>query len=361
MGDRIAVIGATGYTGRLVVDELLGRGVEVVALARNHAKLASLPPAVVRHVADVADRKALAETLDGCQAVVNCVGSFVELGETVVFAAIAAEVPYVDTSAEFPFLRRVYEIHDTPARRAGVAVVPGMAFYSAPADFASALAAAALGRPLEAVEVVYHLTGARPSRGTLRTNLRRIGEPCFAWDGGVPVRHRIGDDPRRLRLPDPHGSADVARWPGGEILTVPRHTGAPSVAVFLGMPKAAAAVLRHPRSAALLQRTGRLLVRNRPGGPSDDARRRARFVIVAEARASDGAVARCVVEGHDLYGVTAATCAEAAQRLAAAIEPLAGTLAPSETFEPAGFLDRLSAYLTWRIESGRRPMEGSHP
>ena len=357
MGERIAVVGATGYTGRLVVAELVGRGVEVVALGRNAAKLEALPPVVVRQVADATDREALVEALDGCRAVVNCIGSFAEHGEQVVSAAIAAGISYVDTSAEFPFLRRVYETHDAPARQAGVALVPGMAFYSAPADFASALAAQALGRPPDSVEVFYRLTGARPSRGTVRTNLRRIGEPCFAWEGGVPVRHRIGDDPRLVAFGKPHGPAPVARWPGGEVLTVPRHTGAPSVAVFLGMPKVAAAVLRNPRSARALQRTGRLLVRDRPGGPSDHARARARFVIAAEARASDGAVARCLVEGHDLYGVTAAVSAEAAQRLGSANDPPSGALAPAEAFDPPDFLDTLSAHLTWRLE---RP-EGTRP
>jgi short subunit dehydrogenase-like uncharacterized protein len=357
MGERIAVFGATGYTGRLVVAELVGRGVEVVALGRNAAKLETLPSAAVRQVANVTDREALADALDGCRAVINCIGSFAEYGERVVSAAIAAGVPYVDTSAEFPFLRRVYETHDAPARLAGVAVVPGMAFYSAPADFAASVAAQALGRAPEAVEVFYRLNGARPSRGTLRTNLRRIGEPCFVWDGGVPVRHRIGDDPRLASFGAPYGSASVARWPGGEVLTVPRHTGAPSVAVFLAMPKVAAAVLRNPRSAGALQRTGRLLVRDRPGGPSDHSRARARFVIVAEARAAEGDVVRCLVEGHDLYGVTAAASAEAAQRLGSVIDPPCGALAPAEVFDAAEFLDTLSAYLTWRIE---RP-EGTRP
>jgi short subunit dehydrogenase-like uncharacterized protein len=350
MGERIAVVGATGYTGRLVVAELAGRGVEVVALGRNAAKLETLPPAAVRRVANLADRESLAVALDGCRAVINCIGSFADSGAPVVTAAIAAGVAYVDTSAEFPFLRRVYETQDAAARQAGVAVIPGMAFYSAPADFASALAARALARPPESVEIAYRLTGARPSRGTLRTNLRRIGEPCFAWDGGLPVRHRIGDDPRRLSFGDPHGSAPVARWPGGEVLTVPRHTGAASVAVFLGMPRTVAAVLRNPRAAASVQRTGRLLVRDRPGGPSGRSRARARFVIVVEARASDGGVARCLVEGHDLYGVTAAVSAEAAQRLGSATDAPSGALAPAEVFDPADFLDTLSAYLTWRIE-----------
>jgi short subunit dehydrogenase-like uncharacterized protein len=349
MGERIAVVGATGYTGGLVVQELVGRGVEVVAVGRNPAKLDALPAEVEWRVADVADRLALAGTLDGCRAVVNCVGSFSDLGEAVVGAAIAAAVPYVDTTGEFPFLRRVFEVHDALARKAGVAVVPGMAFYSAPADFASALAARSLDRPPETVEIGYRLVGARPSKGTLRTNVRRAGQPCPVWEEGRLVSRRIGDDPKLFRFPEPYGAATVARWPGGEVLSVPRHTGARSVAVYLGMPKPVAAIFRNPRLTALLQPVGRALVGQGTGGPSDEARGRARFVVVAQARAGADE-ARCVVEGHDLYGVTAAACAEAAQRLSAMGEPRSGVLAPTEAFDPAAFLDALAGYLTWRIE-----------
>jgi short subunit dehydrogenase-like uncharacterized protein len=349
MGERIAVVGATGYTGGLVVEELVGRGVEVVAVGRNPARLDALPAAVERHVADVSDRLALAGALDGCRAVVNCVGSFLDFGEAVVGAAIAAGVPYVDTAGEFPFLRRVFEVHDAPARTAGVAVVPGMAFYAAPADLASALAAQALGRPAEAVDITYRLVGARPSKGTLRTNVRRATQPCPVWEDGRLVDRRIGDDLHEFRFPEPYGRATVARWPGGEVLSVPRHTGARSVAVYLGMPKAMAAVFRNPRLTALLQPVGRALVGKGTGGPAEEARSRARFVIVAQARLGDEECS-CVIEGHDFYGVTAAACAEAAQRTSAMAEPRSGALAPAEAFDPAGFLDTLSSYLTWRIE-----------
>jgi len=326
MGERIAVVGATGYTGSLVVAELRRRDVEVVPVGR-------LAPAV------------MVDALDGCRAVISCVGSFVDSGEAVVTAAIAAGLPYVDTSAEFPFLQRIFDRHDGPARQAGVAVVPGMAFYSAPADLASALAARALGRPPDTVEIAYHLSGARPSRGTLRTNLRRIGEPCFVRESGQLVARRIGDDARAGRFQN----GTVARWPGGEVLTVPRHTGAGSVGVFLAMPNVVAAAFRCPGVTAFLQRVGRVVVGQARGGPTPAVRQRARFTIVAEARAG-GAAARCVVEGHDLYGLTAAACVEAAQGLGVVLDGPSGALAPAEAFDPAAFLDALSAYLTWHVQ-----------
>ena len=350
MGEHVAVVGATGYTGGLVVGELAGRGLGVVALGRNAAKLQALPGGVEAKVVDVADNGALAGALDGCAAVVNCVGSFLDLGEAVVAAAVRAGVRYVDTSGEFPFLQRVFEVHDAAARAAGVAVVPGVAFYSAPADLVAALAARALGRPPEVVEIAYRLSGARPSKGTLRPNLRRAGLPCPVFVDGRLADRRVGDDPRRFAFPEPYGSSPVARWPGGEVLTVPRHTGARSVAVWLGMPKAAAAVFRTPRLAAPLSRLGRVVVGESTGGPSDAARARARFAVVVEARAGGDRV-RGVVDGHDLYGVTAAACGEAVHRLiAAGPGGPAGALAPAEAFDPAGFLDALAGYLSWRVE-----------
>jgi short subunit dehydrogenase-like uncharacterized protein len=348
MGDRFAVVGATGYTGGLVVRELVRRGAEVVAVGRNPEKLRGLPPEVEQKAVDAADAAALGDALGGCRAVVNCVGSFIDLGEAVVTAAIKASTHYVDTTGDFPFMRRVFEVHDVPAREAGVALVPGTAFHSAPADLAAALAARALGRTPETVEVTYRLAGARPSKGTLRTNLRRAAMPCHFWQDGALVSRRIGDDPRPFTFPDPYGQASVARWPGEEVLSVPRHTGASSVAVFLAMPKPVAAVFRSARLTALLRPVVRVLVGQATDGPSEAARGRARFVIVAEARA-DCAGARCIVEGRDVYGVTAAVCAEAVQRLAAA-DPPSGALAPAEVFDPAGFLDSLSSYLSWRIE-----------
>ena len=70
---RIAVLGATGRTGRLVVDELLRRGHEVVALVRDPAA-AGLPAAAATVTGDARDPAALAQLVDGAQAVVSALG-----------------------------------------------------------------------------------------------------------------------------------------------------------------------------------------------------------------------------------------------------------------------------------------------
>ena len=61
---KIAVVGATGHTGRLVVEQALARGDDVVALARRPEGLPR-HPGIVSVAADVIDRAALAEPLAG--------------------------------------------------------------------------------------------------------------------------------------------------------------------------------------------------------------------------------------------------------------------------------------------------------
>ena len=70
------VAGATGGTGRLVVEELLREGVPVVALARSAEKARrDLPPEVEVVEGDVTQFSSVARAYSGCNAVVCCTGS----------------------------------------------------------------------------------------------------------------------------------------------------------------------------------------------------------------------------------------------------------------------------------------------
>lgn len=67
---QVALIGATGFVGKEVLKELLSRGHQVVALARDPAKLAAQTGLVVRQ-ADARDAAQVAAAVQGVDAVVN--------------------------------------------------------------------------------------------------------------------------------------------------------------------------------------------------------------------------------------------------------------------------------------------------
>ena len=62
---KIIVFGASGDVGRRVVAEALSRGHEVTAVARSAAKLAGLPEAVTKRVAEIADSAGAARLMAG--------------------------------------------------------------------------------------------------------------------------------------------------------------------------------------------------------------------------------------------------------------------------------------------------------
>jgi putative NADH-flavin reductase len=89
---RIAVVGATGRTGRLVIEQALGRGHAVVALAR-HPEAVQLADTRLRVVAgDVLDRESLAGSFDGCDAVISALGVGTSRAATEVYSAGTANV-----------------------------------------------------------------------------------------------------------------------------------------------------------------------------------------------------------------------------------------------------------------------------
>lgn len=100
---KIAVIGATGYVGNAVVQELAARGHEVTALARNTGKVFQAPN-VNAVVADV-NADDFAGRLKGFDAVVsafnpgwsnpNIGADFTRGANAIVEAAKAAQVPYL--------------------------------------------------------------------------------------------------------------------------------------------------------------------------------------------------------------------------------------------------------------------------
>jgi short subunit dehydrogenase-like uncharacterized protein len=93
---KIAVYGASGFTGGLVVAELTRRGVTPVLAGRSLERLrtaaaaeAGVPDAeTVR--AGIGDN-ALPAAFAGCDAVINCTGPFITSGGAVVRAATLTE------------------------------------------------------------------------------------------------------------------------------------------------------------------------------------------------------------------------------------------------------------------------------
>jgi short subunit dehydrogenase-like uncharacterized protein len=338
----IALLGATGYTGELVLRRGRELGLPLRLVGRNEEALAALAePGEDYAVADARDEAALKRAFDGASVVASCAGPFFELGGAAVRAAITVGAHYLDTSGEQAFARLVFERHDEPARDRGVALLTSFGFDYVPGDLAARLAASGL-EPLDEVVVAYAVQGVATSSGTRRTIGRVMRQPLVALANGILVESHFGATTRRVQFP--FGERDVVEWGGTEPLTVPRHTTVQNVRSYVRASKLVSRTAGLVRVAAPLVRLTASVGR----GPGERSRARSRFAVVAEARrASTGR--RVTLTGSDPYGLTARLIARGAQALAAGEVRGAGALAPAEAFDARELIGDLEPLL--RLDS----------
>ncbi len=315
---KIAVYGANGYQGKLVLAELARRDIDMRLVGRNASGLREAATTVgtaagtgdaEQRVADTDDHGALDAAFRGCDAVINCAGPFTSSGPAVVRAAIAAGCHYVDTAGEQLYTKAVFDTFTGDAERAGVTVIPATNDGCVPGDLIAHLLAERV-KAIEEITVSHFITGGGGfSRGSLRSAVETIdaikaGGLSYDdgdWRTGTPARHTA------VTLPDAPRPTDVVKCPLSEVVTIPRHI--PVGHVESHVDAVVAAQLDTPLTPGIID--------SLPEGPTEEDRRTQRFTYLIDAVSRDGQSARGVVRGHDTYGITAVIAVEAARRLAA--------------------------------------------
>lgn len=351
---RIAVYGATGFTGMLIAHELKRLGSDFVIAGRNRGKLEVLSAelgGVPFEAVVVDDAAGLREMLEPCSVVVACAGPFGLHGEAVVAAAADTGTHYLDTTGEQGFMRMVFDRYGARAAETGAALVSGMGFDYLPGDMIAALTAEGMG-PLEEVVIAYCVNGFEPTHGTALSGLEIMRGGDVVWVDGAWRPAPRSADGGRWRFPEPIGEQRMLRYPAGEQVTVPRHIETARVRTLLNgmvvpprlMPLAiiSSPLLGLTMRTPLRQALG-AMVRRLPAAPGEQSRKASRFTISCEARGASG-TRRGTVRGSDVYGLTAASLAHGALLCADPSYDRSGALAPAQAFNPASFFAALADF-----------------
>jgi hypothetical protein len=303
MNERIAVMGASGHTGRFVVAELARRGLQPVPCGR---------------------RTDLDQALTGAGAVINCAGPFAATARPVIEAAVRARIPYFDVTAEIEAVADAFATYAD----AGILVVPSVGFYGGLGDL---LATAAMGDwpAADRITIAYALSGWRPTPGTRATGQvsarRRDGRRVLFTDHRL--QFRTGDAPRsEWTFPPPIGrQVVVGEFTMADSATIPTHLKTPDI--FTYMTANAVDDLHAPD----------------PSGPvavDEFGRSAQRFTVEVVVHAA-GAERRATASGRDIYAVTAPLVVEAAQRALNGDVPT-GVFSVGALFDARDFLAALT-------------------
>jgi len=324
--EPVLVYGASGHTGRFVVDELLRRGLAPVLAGRSADRLAGAGPRdLERRTFGLDDPGRLRDSLEDVAAVVNCAGPFLDTALPLARAAVDAGAHYLDVTAEQHVVRDLYAELDGPARAAGVAVVPAMAFYGGLADL---LVTAALDGETRAdeIDVVIGLDRWWPTAGTRATGARNTFARQVIRDGRLaplpdPAPTGTWD------FPAPLGEQPVVQLPFSEVIAIDRHLHVGELRSHLNT-----APLDDLHDASTPP----------PTATDDRGRSAQRFVVdVVVRRGAD--VTRATVAGRDIYAVTAPIVVEGVTRLLDGRHRVAGAAAPGAAFDAGGVLAALES------------------
>jgi short subunit dehydrogenase-like uncharacterized protein len=352
----VLVFGATGFTGALTVEALLGLGgVEVILAGRDPKKLAALS---ARHggletrLANADEPATLDTALAGVRVVIDTAGPFIRYGEPVVRAALSAGAHFLDTTGEQAYMNRISARYHGAAKDKRLVVVNAQAF-----EFALGYCAAALTAEwdpaIHTIDVFNRVAGFGTSRGTQKSALDALGEEALVRKGGRLVSRGPSPLPLWVRMPGSDRSEPAVPFPGGEALHLARvHPEVRNVTTNLVVPKSLAAPMMLGWSTRKLMRvlesTGALeLWRRRidrgPEGPSEEARKMARFKVLARGK-SAVATRGVLVTGTDPYGITGVIAALGAKLLCQG-EPLdTGVISTDQAFGAKAFLDALAPF-----------------
>ena len=141
----IVVHGATGFTGRLVVEYLLqrypaGSGLRWAMGGRSADKLAAVrdelgaPADTPLVVTDSASMESLQALMAQTRLVLTTVGPYQLYGNELVAACAAAGVDYVDLCGEPAWMRHMIDAHEAQAQASGARIVFSCGFDSIPFD-----------------------------------------------------------------------------------------------------------------------------------------------------------------------------------------------------------------------------------
>lgn len=234
--------GATGRTGRLVLDQALERGHRPVLAGRNEASvrdLAELHALPWRAFSLRESERMIHRNLSSIDLLVNTAGPYTATAMPLVEGALSNGADYIDVCGELQVFEAIAAL-DARATEAGVCLLPGCGFEIVPSD---ALALWLAERMPDAEQLELGIASENSiSVGTFRAATGVIAQGGFTRRNGKLQSESIGVAGPNIRFHQ--GERRTIRAPFPDLLTAWKLTGIPNITTYLALPPGAS-LARH--------------------------------------------------------------------------------------------------------------------
>lgn len=334
-GARWMIYGATGYTGRLCLEEAVRRGARPIIGGRTAAALDALARehGVEGRVFGLDDSAKAATGVQGCVAVLHCAGPFSATHRPMLDACARAGAHYLDITGEIDVFEHVHA-RDRALRQARIAAIPGVGFDVVPTDCVAALLKRALPEAT-CLRLAFKALGGGMSPGTTKTVLEGLPKGAFVRREGRLVCVPLASKQETFPFADGAASSVLVSW--GDVSTAYFSTGIPNIEVYMAASEEQVRMLHWVRRLSWaiglgpVQSALRAYIAKRVKGPSEEQRARGESQIYGEVTGPAGRRAAMTLRTPDGYTHTVdAALAAVGRVLEGGIAPGAHT--PSTAF-----------------------------
>ena len=310
--DAFLVYGALGFTGRLIVQQALARGLRPILAGRDRERLEAFarPNQLEWRVASATDPDALRRMLLGVKVLLNAAGPFRQTAQPLAHACLESRVHYLDIGGEYATVELLAGLHSSALER-GCMILPSVGFDVVASDCMAAWVAQRLP---DARSLWLGITGLNAiSRGSAETVLdqdrrgvavRRDGVIDFVTPGSLVRQFDFGQGLRR---------ATAVGWV--DVACAYYTTGIPNITVYYEETALMRLGQRMTRFGSLVPQAPalRLLqgaaLRMMPAGPTDAQRAAGQATVVVEAEDIRGRREQVRLHTPEVYSFTATTSA----------------------------------------------------
>lgn len=303
--------GSYGYTGSLIAELAIQRGLQPILSGRDPGRLKAQADILGLEYRPISlgDPGVLDLTLKDVPMVLNCAGPFVHTYKPVVDACLRMGRHYLDITGEIPIFEALSTC-DNEAQQAGVMLLPGVGFDVVPSD----CLAAHLKQRLPTASLLtlaIQMAGGGSSRGTALSAIEGIPR-----QGAVRLDGRLVQVPifsKAIRVDFGRGPQAALSIPWGDISTAYYSTGIPNIETYMVFPKSLIHLVQILRpfiglaGSQFVRKLLRQLLMKSPQGPTAEARRLSRSWLWGQARNDHGMQVISRMETPNGYDLTAQT------------------------------------------------------
>lgn len=231
--NQIVVYGSYGYTGQLIIEQCLKKGLTVLLSGRNEELLSqqSTSTKYPYQTVDIDDATALDRLLEKAALVIHCGGPFKFSAKQMAEACLRTTTHYTDITGEYNVFELLANM-DAKAKQKGIMILPGAGFDVVPSDCLALHLKNKLPSATH-LQLAFISTGGGLSRGTARSTLEGFGYGSMIRENGKYKPIKTAEKVKTINFGPFESRAVCIPW--GDIATAFRSTGIPNIEVYLGV------------------------------------------------------------------------------------------------------------------------------